>query len=141
MKFESGRRRSLRTATSTIVRLEAAAVPESEICVVVRTNAEVDEYTGCLSREGRTVRRLSRDTSDDQREPDIRVATMHRVKGLEFDAVLIAGYRGAEALAKSFADEDDAGDYVDVLTTERSLLHVAATRAKRFLMVCQLAQG
>jgi superfamily I DNA/RNA helicase len=63
---------------------------------------------------------------------------MHRVKGLEFDAVIIAGYRGAEALAKSFSDEEDAGDYVDVLTTERSLLHVAATRAKRFLMVCQV---
>ena len=122
-----------------IARLEHEGVPESGICLVVRTNAEVDEYTGWLSREGRMVRRLSRDTSDDQGEPGIRVATMHRVKGLEFDAVLIAGYRGAEALAKSFSDEDDAGDYVDVLTTERSLLHVAATRAKRFLMVCQLA--
>jgi hypothetical protein len=121
-----------------IARLEQEGVPETGICIVVRTNQEVDEYTGWLSREGRKVRRLSRETSDDQSEPGIRVATMHRVKGLEFDAVLIAGYRGAEALAKQFADEDDAGDYVDVLTTERSLLHVAATRAKRFLMVCQL---
>ena len=123
---------------NAIARLEQEGVPESGICVVVRTNAEADEYTAWLSREGRVVRRLSRETPDDQREAGIRVATMHRVKGLEFDAVLIAGYRGAETLAKSFADEDDAGDYVDVLTTERSLLHVAATRAKRFLMVSQL---
>jgi superfamily I DNA/RNA helicase len=123
---------------NAIARLEQEGVPESGICVVVRTNAQADEYTSWLSREGRAVRRLSRDTPDDQREAGIRVATMHRVKGLEFDAVIIAGYRGAEALAKSFSDEEDAGDYVDVLTTERSLLHVAATRAKRFLMVCQV---
>jgi len=124
----------------TIRRIEEGGVPENGICLVVRTNAEVDEYAAWLSTQGRVVRRLSRDTSDDQHAAGLRVATMHRVKGLEFDAVLIAGYRGSEALAKAFADEDDAGDYVDILTTERSLLHVAATRAKRFLALCQLAQ-
>ncbi len=30
--------------------------------------------------------------------PGVRVATMHRVKGLEFDAVIIAGYKGPEQL-------------------------------------------
>jgi superfamily I DNA/RNA helicase len=63
---------------------------------------------------------------------------MHRVKGLEFDAVVIAGYRGPERCAKVYAEEADPGAYVDVLTSERCLLHVAATRAKRYLMVRQL---
>ena len=63
---------------------------------------------------------------------------MHRVKGLEFDAVIIAGYPGAEQLARTYVEEEDAGAYVDAVTTERSLLHVAATRAKRFLMVRSL---
>jgi superfamily I DNA/RNA helicase len=107
--------------------------------LVVRTNAEADEYAGWLARSGCKVRQLDRDTSDDQGAPGVRVATMHRVKGLEFDAVIIAGYRGPEQLAKSYAEEEDAGAYVDAITTERSLLHVAATRAKRFLMVRQLA--
>src|SRR5262249_55813646 len=111
------------------------------ICLAVRTNADADEYAAWLSNSGRKVRRLDRDTSDDQNAPGVRVATMHRVKGLEFDAVIIAGYRGAERIAKGYADEEDAGSYVDTLTTERSLLHVAATRAKRFLMVRQLAVG
>jgi hypothetical protein len=123
----------------TLERLAKQGVGDSGICVVLRTNAEADEYAGWLSKAGRKVRQLDRDTSDDQNAPGVRVATMHRVKGLEFDAVIIAGYRGPEQLAKSYAEEEDAGAYVDAITTERSLLHVAATRAKRFLMVRQLA--
>jgi hypothetical protein len=122
-------------------RLGSEGVPESGICLVVRTNAEADEYATWLARLGRTVRQLDRDTPDDQSAQGVRVATMHRVKGLEFDAVIIAGYRGPEQVAKSYAEEEDAGAYVDAITTERSLLHVAATRAKRFLMVRQLTIG
>ena len=33
----------------------------------------------------------------------MRVATMHRVKGLEFDAVILAGYRTPEFYARSTA--------------------------------------
>jgi superfamily I DNA/RNA helicase len=60
---------------------------------------------------------------------------MHRVKGLEFDAVIIAGYRSPEYYAQKFADDGDSGVMVDQLTSERCLLHVAATRAKRCLVV------
>jgi superfamily I DNA/RNA helicase len=123
----------------TLSRLEKDGVPETGICLVVRTNADADEYAGWLAKSGRKVRQLDRDTPDDQTAPGVRVATMHRVKGLEFEAVIVAGYRGPEQQAKTYAEEEDAGTYVDAITTERSLLHVAATRAKRFLMVRQLA--
>jgi len=122
-----------------IERLLGDGVADSSICLALRTNAEADEYATWLGRSHHPVRQLSRETSDDQGAPGIRVATMHRVKGLEFDAVIIAGYRGADKLAREQADDEDAGALVDALTTERSLLHVAATRAKRFLMVCHLA--
>jgi superfamily I DNA/RNA helicase len=122
-----------------LARLHNEEVLDSGVCLVVRTNAEADEYADWLTRSGRTVRKLDRDTPDDQNLPGIRVATMHRVKGLEFEAVIIAGYRGPERLAKSHSDDDDAGVFVDAVTTERSLLHVAATRAKRFLMVRRLS--
>ena len=52
---------------------------------------------------------------------------MHRVKGSKFDAVVIAGYYGAESVARSFAEDRDAGVLVDTQTNERCLLHVAAT--------------
>jgi hypothetical protein len=119
----------------TLSRLEGEGIPEKSICIVVRTNEESVEYTEWLDEIGRKVLRLDRDSHDDQNTPGVRVATMHRVKGLEFDAVIIAGYKGPEHLAKTFAEDADSGVYVDVLTNERCLLHVAATRAKRYLMV------
>lgn len=109
-----------------------------ETCIVVRTNEEAVEYADWLESIGKKTLRLERDVSDDQSTPGVRVATMHRVKGLEFDAVIVAGYRGPEHWAKVFAEEADAGAYVDVLASERCLLHVAATRAKKYLMVRKL---
>jgi hypothetical protein len=123
----------------TLSRLSAEGIPETSTCIVVRTNEEATEYAEWLGQTGKKVRRLDRDTSDDQSAPGLRVATMHRVKGLEFDAVIIAGYKGPEELAKSHTEDSDAGEYVDALTNERCLLHVAATRAKKYLMARPLA--
>ncbi len=69
---------------------------DSGICLVTRTNQEADEYASWLIGTGASVHQLSRETADDQETSGIRVATMHRVKGLEFDAMIIAGYRGPE---------------------------------------------
>jgi len=126
---------------ATLERLRVEGIPETSTCIVVRTNEEAGEYADWLKRAGKTVRKLGRDAADDQDTPGLRVATMHRVKGLEFDAVIIAGYKGAEHAAKSYAEDADAGTYVDALTTERALVHVAATRAKRFLMARRFSGG
>lgn len=122
----------------TLARLEAEGISERSTCIVVRTNEEATEYADWLVTIGKKALRLERDVHDDQNLPGVRVATMHRVKGLEFDAVIIAGYKGAERLAKDLSEDTDAGVYVDALTNERCLLHVAATRAKRFLMARRL---
>ena len=119
----------------TLARLRDDGFSDSNMCVVLRTNEEVDEYADWLKGAGETVLRLDKATPDDQDKPGLRVATMHRVKGLEFDAVIIAGYRSPEYYAKKFADDGDSGVMVDQLTSERCLLHVAATRAKRCLVV------
>jgi len=123
----------------TLDSLKEDGIEEKSTCIVVRTNEEAIEYAEWLESIGRKVLRLERDVSDDQGTPGVRVATMHRVKGLEFDAVIIAGYKGPEQWAKIYAEEADAGAFVDVLTSERCLLHVAATRAKKYLMVRKLA--
>jgi superfamily I DNA/RNA helicase len=60
---------------------------------------------------------------------------MHRVKGLEFEVVIIAGYQSPQTYADTFSKDEDAGVNVDNETSERCLLHVAATRAKRHLFV------
>ncbi|MEW6166485.1 MAG: UvrD-helicase domain-containing protein [Pseudomonadota bacterium] len=122
----------------TLDRLVGSGVEARGICIVLRTNEELDEYASAVARSGRPVLKLTRDTSDTDATPGVRIATMHRVKGLEFDAVIVAGYRGADRYAERFADDGDAGVLVDMKTSERSLLHVAATRAKRFLLVSHI---
>lgn len=118
--------------------LKDDGIPPQNICLVVRTNDDAHEYAQWLASTGREVRRLDRSTSDDQDKPGIRVATMHRIKGLEFDAVLIAGYRSPEYYGDLFG-KDDAGVQLDNLTSERCLLHVAATRARRFLLMSRIS--
>jgi superfamily I DNA/RNA helicase len=57
------------------------------------------------------------------------MATVHRVKGLEFDHVILAGK----------LDEMDAVDETsERFRQKRALLYVAATRARCSLFVCRL---
>jgi len=118
--------------------LLAEGIPAQNICIVVRTNEEAVEYAESLGKAGHQTRKLDRGTPDDHDKPGIRVATMHRVKGLEFDAVILAGYRSPKYYADAYGEEEDAGVLLDNLTSERCLLHVAATRAKRYLLVSNL---
>lgn len=123
---------------ATLERLVADGIPERNICIVVRTNEEVAEYSDWLRSENMQALKLDKSTSDNDESAGVRVATMHRVKGLEFDAVIIAGFHDPEYIAKRFAEDNDAGVLVDTLTNERCLLHVAATRAKHFLLVSRI---
>lgn len=123
---------------TAIERMKAEGIPMRSVCLVTRTNAEANEYAQWLRSTGRDALKLDRGTPDDQDKPGVRVATMHRVKGLEFDAVILAGYRSPEYYAEAYGEEEDAGVMLDNLTSERCLLHVAATRAKRYLLVSRI---
>jgi hypothetical protein len=106
-----------------------------QVCIVARTNDGLDEIASGLKRSGTACLKLERSTPDDSESPGVRLATMHRVKGLEFGIVIISGYRGAKVYAEMYAREEDAGVAEDTEIAERSLLHVAGTRAKRNLFV------
>ncbi len=74
--------------------------------------------------------------ADDRSVPGIRITTMHRAKGLEFFAVAIpflseAAFPPPGALRAAV----DPADKEDILMQYRSLLHVAATRAKKALRI------
>ena len=106
-----------------------------QVCIAARTNDDVDVLGASLKKAGVTTLRLERSTPDDPAAPGVRLATMHRIKGLEFGVVIIAAYKGATKYAELFARDEDAGVSGETETAERSLLHVAATRAKRHLFV------
>lgn len=123
----------LKHIQSILKSLADDGIEPRQVCIAARTNDEVDALAAGL--KGTAVLRLERSTPDDVAVPGVRVATMHRIKGLEFSVMIVAGYRGAARYAEQFARDEDAGVSVDTETAERSLLHVAATRAKRHLFV------
>lgn len=114
----------------------SAKVDPRDICVVVRNRdlatrwaAELDgqSYGSCL---------LQRDQTDDRRKDGVRVATMHRVKGLEFDYVILADVD--DGICPPRLALENAADEVarrEVRKEERSLIYVALTRARKGAML------
>ena len=105
-------------------------------CVVARTLKERNALAASLAEHDLPVFVLEADDLDDRERDGVRVATMHRVKGLEFDRVAIASVNSGlvPLRAAVFSRGDEAGRAA-AETEERALVYVAATRAKKELLV------
>jgi superfamily I DNA/RNA helicase len=111
-------------------------ITESGICLVCRTVAQVEQYESALVARGYAFRRLTSSASDDASATGLRSATMHRVKGLEFDVVIAAGLTHDALPLHAVAEEIDSPHAREAFETrERSLLYVAVTRARRHALV------
>lgn len=74
--------------------------------------------------------------SDADAGPGVRLATMHRIKGLEFPRVFIAGIQeGTMPLVLGPDELPDDGAREEHEERERLLLFVAATRARDELVI------
>jgi superfamily I DNA/RNA helicase len=105
-------------------------------CVTARTNSGVEKLNTALQREGFTTRVINKDESDDPSDPALRLATMHRVKGLEFDQMFIPGLDQMQMPLRYELDQRPDQISRELFEQqERSLLHVAATRAKKRVVV------
>lgn len=118
----------------TIQRLQADGVKLETICLVARANKQIieDYIPGLLSAKINYIL-LNPDTADDAGE-GIRLATMHRVKGLEFHHIIIAGVNAGVMPWESSQKLDDIEQY-DSDLQERCLFHVACTRARDTLTI------
>lgn len=106
-------------------------------CVAARTNRAVEKLNTLLQGEGFDTRVINADESDDPSDPSLRLATMHRVKGLEFDQVFLPGLTADQLPLRSVLDgcpDELSRELFE--QRERSLLHVSATRAKKRVVVC-----
>ncbi|MCP4119758.1 MAG: AAA family ATPase [Desulfobacteraceae bacterium] len=105
-------------------------------CIVARTNNLLDQYEEELKVKGIQVYRLTGFEPEDRSQGGVRMATMHRVKGLEFDRLLLCGInKGVVPLNAPELHSDDVTVLRMFEARERSLLFVAATRAKKSVMV------
>lgn len=105
--------------------------PET-IAVLVREQRQRDRLVTGLAERGVTIRAVDREPI----KPGQPVAmTMHRAKGTEFSRVLLFGV-DQSAIPRPLRDEQYAEEaWADALLRERSLLYVAATRARDELAV------
>ena len=72
-----------------------------DICLVGRTNSIVQDYVRRLQEQQIRVYEIRRSKVDDRHQKGIRVATMHRVKGLEFKHILVVCKTAVLFLCKS----------------------------------------
>jgi superfamily I DNA/RNA helicase/mRNA-degrading endonuclease RelE of RelBE toxin-antitoxin system len=119
------------------------------VCLVARTNDLLTQYESALQERGVKAYLVKRSVAEDRKAAGLRLATMHRVKGLEFDYMIIASVNeGIVPLQLSFMGDSSSELAEETENLERALLYVSATRAKKkvlmtsygasspFLMLC-----
>ncbi len=118
------------------VRELSAAGPPEHICIVARTNRLLrDDYGPALERAGIAYTQLDAQKESDAGE-GVRLATMHRVKGLEFPHMIVAAANeGVIPLAVAMDAAADEAEKRDAELQERCLLYVAVTRARDSVVV------
>lgn len=110
-----------------------AGVIPADICITARTNALVDAYRSAFEARGMQTHTLKRSAADRRDQPGLRLATMHRVKGLEFDMVFAMGVNEGVVPLEYALREDNLTDRQESERQERSLLYVSGTRARKQL--------
>ncbi|GAA4674551.1 3'-5' exonuclease [Gordonia humi] len=109
-----------------------AGVAPSTIAVLTRGQTDRSQFVRALGERGLDARALDNNPAS---AGYVQVLTMHRSKGMEFSRVVLVGIDDAHvpsvATLRSVPEEDQA----EALLRERSLLYVAASRARDELVV------
>lgn len=127
---------SFKKEVDAIEEFVKAADDANSTCLVTRTHNDLDLYDAALRERGIATYRIRRSQPDDRAASGLRLATMHRVKGLEFDRVIIAGVNdGTVPLHVGDFESDDRGVREEAELRERALFYVASTRARRELLI------
>lgn len=107
-----------------------------DTCLVARTKKLLDQYESALHEHGIHTYRIKRGEAENRMAEGLRLATMHRVKGLEFDRIIIAAVNDGVLPDQWLLDTtSDPAVRKDTEFMERALLYVAATRAKKEVIV------
>ena len=126
----------LKFLVKTIQQINSEHGSLSSTCITARTNKAINKLNLQLKEEGFDTRIINEKESDDPSDHSLRLATMHRVKGLEFDQVFIPGLDDSQMPFRFELEKKPDETSKDLfIQKERSLLHVAATRAKKRVVI------
>ncbi|WP_231881192.1 3'-5' exonuclease, partial [Oleiphilus sp. HI0123] len=111
--------------------VKQSAEPHENFCVVARTNSEVNELSKGFANLGIKTSIIQANRADEG-SGAIKLATVHRVKGLEFNHVVLASANeGLIPLQYALQGRADKASLAQADTEERSLVYVALTRARK----------
>ncbi len=117
--------------------LDGGVTPET-IAILVRYSSERDRVANGLGEREVSIRAVDRGAIKPGQPV---VMTMHRAKGTEFSRVLLFGVAEDSMPGRSKEQEYSPEAAADALLRERSLLYVAATRARDELAVSWTGTG
>ena len=95
----------------------------------------LETYGEALTQAGIRTYEIKRAKTDDRQMQGVRLATMHRVKGLEFTYVYLVGVNKDNMPLKSAIRSSDTISQEEAVTAEKCLLYVALTRAKKSVKI------
>lgn len=116
---------------SEVKKLKDNGVSLGNICVVARTKKLVEDYIANFTKNGIRCFAIKRNKNDDRSFDGLRVATMHRVKGLEFQYVFVVAVNNRIVPLPSAINRTDSVSEAESMTSEKCLLYVALTRAQK----------
>jgi superfamily I DNA/RNA helicase/mRNA-degrading endonuclease RelE of RelBE toxin-antitoxin system len=115
--------------------IKAQNLDPEACCVVARTRYEVNAIKDWLMKNQQMVNQID-GSANKTPEGALNIATMHRVKGLEFDAVFLASAnKGLIPLTTVLNSSSDAVTYRQRENEERALIYVSLTRARKLAYV------
>jgi len=115
----------------------AAEVPAGSIALLTRTNSRRDAVKTALAERGVMVAAIN---SGEGSGSSPVVMTMHNAKGQEFSCVVLVDVSHGQIPLAWVLEQAAPEDRPDVLLRERSLLYVAASRARDQLLVTWAGQ-
>lgn len=114
-----------------VKQLQENGIALKDICLVARTQKLVDSYLDLFGQAGIRSYVVKRNKADARRFDGIRLATMHRVKGLEFKYMFIAAVNDRIVPLASAVPKSDGVAEMEALVAEKCLLYVSMTRAQK----------
>ncbi|MFA6931202.1 MAG: 3'-5' exonuclease [Lentisphaeria bacterium] len=117
-------------------KLQNKGIAPASVCIACRTNDLVNRYSVFFEENTIPCCKITSSTVPDSRKKGVRLATMHRVKGIEFDyMILVSVCDGIMPPSAMLAAQENETDRQAVLQRERSLLYVALTRARKAVFI------
>lgn len=114
-----------------IRRLQEEGANPEDVCVTARTNQILKFWESKFTENSVPTFTLGLRNADERSREGVRLATMHRVKGLEFKYVFIVSANAKITPMLTSLDLSDEISRSEALTAEKCLLYVALTRAQK----------